>query len=162
MRDEFLQAMSLAASSVYIITTDGPGGRAGVTVSAVTSVSADPNVPTLMACIHNLAPAAAAIRMNHVFCVNLLAQDQSPISDSFAGRTGKSGVEKFDCADWLTGETGSPVLDNALAAFDCRLHHDLRVGSHHMFVGEVAGVTRRDDGAPLLYGRRNYLKTVGI
>ena len=42
MRDRFLQGMSQLASPVSVVTTDGPGGRAGVTVSAVCSVSADP------------------------------------------------------------------------------------------------------------------------
>ena len=162
MRDTFLQAMSLAASSVYVITTDGPAGKAGVTVSAVSSISADPDVPTLMACIHNQSPAAAAIRRNHVFCVNLLAQDQSEISDSFAGRTGKVGEDKFDCATWVAGPGGSPMLENALAAFECTLHHDLRVGTHHMFVGEVSEISHRQAGAPLLYGSRNYLRTEGL
>ena len=35
MRDRFLQGMSQLASPVSVVTTDGPGGRAGVTVSAV-------------------------------------------------------------------------------------------------------------------------------
>lgn len=159
MRDAFLQAMSLTASSVFIVTTDGSGGKAGVTVSAVTAVSADSETPTVMACIHNASPAAEAIRRNHVFCINLLADDQAHISDSFAGRSGKVGVDKFDCARWDTGQTGSPILNNALAALDCKLLHDLRVGTHHMFVGQLEGVQHRPEGAPLLYGSRNYLKT---
>lgn len=158
MRDSFLQAMSLAASSVYVVTTDGSGGKAGITVSAVSSVSADPDDPTLMVCIHNQSSLADAILKNRVFSVNMLADDQSYISDCFAGRNGKVGLEKFDCTEWHTAKTGSPVLTSALASFDCRLHHDLRVGSHYIFVGMVAEVTHRDSGTPLLYSSRRYMR----
>lgn len=162
MRKEFIQAMSLTASSVYVVTTDGIGGRLGVTASAVSSISADPDVPTLMACIHGESPLASAIRQNQVFCINLLADDQTHISDSFAGRTGKTGVEKFDCAEWSDAKTGSPVLENALASFDCSLLHDLKVGTHHMFVGETKAVQSRSDGVPLLYGARCYQRGARI
>ena len=37
LRARFLGGMSLAAATVNVVTTDGPGGRAGVTVSAMSS-----------------------------------------------------------------------------------------------------------------------------
>lgn len=162
MREEFIHAMSLTASSVYVVTTDGVGGRLGVTASAVSSISADPNVPTLMACIHQASPIAKAIQQNKVFCINLLACDQSDISDIFAGRTGKTGAAKFECTKWQTAQTGSPVLENALASFDCSLLHELKVGTHHMFVGETTSILSRKEGAPLLYGGRSYQKGARI
>lgn len=162
MRDKFIHAMSLTASSVYVVTTDGPAGRRGVTVSAVSSISADPNRPTLMACIHHESPTATAILDNKVFCINLLAHDQADISDVFAGRTGKTGEAKFEDTNWETDATGSPILQNALAAFDCNLHHEMRIGSHHVFIGELAAIQHRDAGAPLLYGGRGYLRASQI
>ena len=41
IRTQFLDGMSRAAFCVNVVTTDGPAGRAGVTVSAMSSVSAD-------------------------------------------------------------------------------------------------------------------------
>ncbi len=157
MREEFLQAMSKAANSVYVVTTNGEGGRVGVTVSAVTSVSADS--PSVLICVHNESPAAAAIRANQAFCVNLLAEGQAHISDSFAGLTGAKGEEKFACAQWVSGATGCPVLLDPLAAFDCALVHDLRVGSHHVFVGELRGVVVSDKQSPLVHANRAYSRT---
>ncbi len=86
IRDRFLDGMSHAACTVNIVTTDGPAGRAGVTVSAMASVSADSDWPTLLVCVHHLSPAAAKIVENGVLCVNVLRDDQSYISDTFAGR----------------------------------------------------------------------------
>ena len=48
-RDNFLQAMRRVASSVTVVTTDGPHGRHGATVSAFCSVSADP--PSVLICL---------------------------------------------------------------------------------------------------------------
>ena len=160
MRDDFLEAMSRAANSVYVVTTDGVGGRVGVTVSAVTSVSAD--APSVLICVHHASPAAAAIRRNAAFCVNLLAEGQAEISDSFAGLTGARGEEKFACASWKKGATGCPVLSEPLAAFDCELVHDLRVGSHHVFVGELRGVEVSGQKSPLIHTNRSYGKTAPI
>lgn len=162
MREQFLNAMSLAANSVYVVTTAGAKGRRGLTVSAVSSISADPDVPTLMACIHNESAVAGAILENEIFCVNLLTQGQKLISDTFAGRTGKSGEAKFDCGEWETTAAGNPVLKNALAAFDCRLLHEKRVGSHHILIGQLVSVTHQESGAPLLYGARSYLKASAL
>ena len=85
IRTRFLEGMSHAACTVNIVTTDGAAGRAGVTVSAMASVSADSEWPTLLVCVHHLSPAAARIVENGVLCVNVLRDDQSYISDTFAG-----------------------------------------------------------------------------
>lgn len=156
MQDTFLNAMSKTANSVCVVTTDGIGGKAGVTVSAMTSVSAGDPTPSLLICVHGLSPACEAIQVNRTFCANVLRDSQAGISDSFAGRTGKKGVEKFDCADWRLGETGSPILVDPLAAFDCKVVHSIKVDSHHVFVGEILEVDVAEAGDPLIYHDRNY------
>ena len=153
LRDRFLDAMSQAAATVSVVTTDGPAGRAGVTVSALCSVSAEP--PTLLVCIHHKSPVCAAVRDNGRFCVNLLGADQSPISDSFAGRLPVPGGDKFACAGWRELETGAPALEGALVALDCRVAGHQRQGSHQVFFGEVAAVAL-GAGAPLIYAQRAY------
>ena len=73
LRAAFMEGMSRAATFVAVATTDGEGGRAGVTVSSLTSVSADGEMPSLLLCIHHQSPAASAILKNRAFCANLLA-----------------------------------------------------------------------------------------
>ncbi len=48
-RDRFVDAMNRAVTGVTVVTTDGELGRFGQTVSAMSSVSAEP--PTLLICI---------------------------------------------------------------------------------------------------------------
>ncbi len=153
LRTRFVEAMSQAAATVSVVTTDGPAGRAGVTVSALCSVSADP--PTLLVCIHHRSRACAAVPGNGRFCVNLLGDHQSEISDTFAGRLPAPGGDKFACARWRALATGAPALEGALVALDCRLVARLRQGSHSVFIGAVAEVAL-GEGAPLVYAKRAY------
>ena len=47
-KQPYRDAMARLGAAVNVITTDGPGGRAGFTASAVTSVTDTP--PTLLVC----------------------------------------------------------------------------------------------------------------
>jgi flavin reductase len=156
-RGTFLAAMGRVFSMVTIVSTDGPAGRFAVTVSSAGSASADP--PLVLACINRRSPVNAAIHANGVFCINVLAVGQEHLSDCFAGRP-RDGAS-FDFAgagaDWVTGKTGSPILRDCVAAFDCVLQSSHGAGSHTVFFGRVLDVL--DSGSiPLIYGRRSYAR----
>lgn len=152
-RGAFVSAMSGAVTSVNVITTDGPGGVFGVTVSAMASVSADP--PMLLVCVNRRSPACAAIRENGVFCVNLLAVHQGDISDVFAGHPREGEAFDFRCAEWQPTVTGSTRLPDAASTFDCVVESGHDVGTHTIFVGRVVDVTATES-APLAHCRRAY------
>ena len=162
LKEQFLQGMSHAACTVNIVTTDGHGGRAGVTVSAMSSVSADTPKPTLLICVHNMSPAASSILKNGVFCVNVLRSDQSYISDTFAGRHSEEFSDKFDCADWTTQITGARRVIDPLVSFDCNVVSSDQVGTHFVFFGEVEDVFESNLGSPLIYANRAYGATTRI
>lgn len=158
LRKEFLDGMSRAANTVSVVTTDGRGGRAGVTVSAMTSVSADDDRrPSLLVCIHSHSPVAEAIQKNGVFCVNLLREQQADVADRFAGRLKREQIDKFAGAQWTTLKTGSPVVRGALVSFDCELSASLRQGSHWIFIGAVTDVSSGGETKPLVYANRQYV-----
>jgi flavin reductase (DIM6/NTAB) family NADH-FMN oxidoreductase RutF/DNA-binding transcriptional LysR family regulator len=156
IRSGFLAGMSFAAATVNIVTTDGPGGRFGVTVSAMASVSADTPRPTLLVCVHHLSPATKAILDNGVFCVNVLRDDQSYISDCFAGRYKTADGDKFSCTEWTTQVTGAPRVVDPLVAFDCRVVSSQQVGTHFVLFGEVEAIFTAGAGSPLIYANRAY------
>ncbi|MEM6620495.1 MAG: LysR substrate-binding domain-containing protein [Pseudomonadota bacterium] len=162
LRQAFLEGMSHAAATVNVVTTDGPAGRGGLTVSAMTSVSADTKKPTLLVCVHHGAAAAPVIRENGVMAINLLRDDQSFISDTFAGRFKDQIDDRFDCADWLPMASGSPRVIDPLVAFDCKIISDTRIGTHHVLVGEVTDIFTADRGTPLIYANRAYGRTARI
>ncbi len=156
LRQQFLAGMSNAAATVNVVTTDGPAGRFGVTVSAMASVSADTPKPTLLVCVHNKSSAAAAILANGVFCVNVLRDDQSYISDTFAGRIKTADGDKFSCAHWVNDITGSPRVIDPLVGFGCRVTHSELIGTHHVVFGAVEEIFTAGSGSPLIYANRAY------
>jgi flavin reductase (DIM6/NTAB) family NADH-FMN oxidoreductase RutF len=52
-------------------------------------------------------------------------------------------------------ETGSPVMKNALAAFDCRIVDRHKAGDHVILIAEVVKFSSRS-GAPLIYFASRY------
>lgn len=156
-RGAFIDAMRRAASGVTVVTTDGPAGRFGVTVSAMTSVSADP--PSVLVCVNTTSRAVDSIGANKRFCVNLLAHDQTELSDVFAGRLRRA--DRFAGFPWSTLGTGAPAFADALSCFDCRLVERHVFGSHMVFMGLVVAV-RSGVGVPLVYHDRAYCRPLSV
>lgn len=158
LRGRFIGGMAHAAATVSIVTTDGAHGRAGVTVSAMTAVSADMAKPTLLVCVHHKSSAASKIMRNGVLCVNVLRDEQAHISEIFAGRLkGASGAEdKFACARWTVQVTGAPRVVDPLVAFDCTVVSSEQVGTHYVFIGAVEDIYTHEHGLPLIYSNRSY------
>jgi flavin reductase (DIM6/NTAB) family NADH-FMN oxidoreductase RutF len=152
-RAQYVEAMSLAATGVALVSTAGPAGRWGMTISAVASVSADP--PTLLVCVNRRSPAAQAIIRNAVFRVDLLSEGQRDVADCFAGRGGGHAPFDFECAEWQETPHGVARLVGATASFGCTLDHAREVDSHLILIGRV---TEAVPGAasPLVYCRRGY------
>ena len=154
-RADFIDAMSRVANSVNVVTTNGAAGQVGVTVSAATSVTAEP--PTILVCIHELSKAVPAIKENGVFCLNVLESEQQAFSQLFAGQAAEEPAERFSAEDWTVLKTGSPVLKDGLAIFDCRVDTIHKEGTHYIFIGQVLAA-KKGDGLPLVYSQRAYAK----
>ncbi len=149
----FVQAMGRAVSGVTVVATDGKAGRFAVTVSAMSSVSAEP--PLVLACIQRRCPANRAVRENGVFSINVLAAAQAHVSDTFAGRPRQGEPFDFAVGEWRQAATGAPCLRGAVAVFDCALWSAHEAGSHTIFIGRVLAVGA-SEAAPLLYTGRRY------
>lgn len=151
---EFREAMTRHAASVCIVTTDGPAGPAGFTATSVTSISDDP--PTLLVCQYGDASSARAFRDNGVYCVNVLSAEQERLAADFAGRGGLTMEGRMGRGSWSTLETGAPVLEGALAAFDCRIVEIVEIATHAILIGEVAATGVRPDEEALIYTGRAF------
>jgi flavin reductase (DIM6/NTAB) family NADH-FMN oxidoreductase RutF len=153
LADRFRQSMRRTASGVAVLTTDGSGGRAGVTVSTLCSLSMQP--PSVIACVHRDNHALEALLANGVFAANALAADQTRVALSFAGQIPELREDRFGAGTWRTLMTGAPVLDGALASFDCRVAQSFSFGTHRIVIGEVMEVVDRS-GDPLVFADRNF------
>jgi flavin reductase (DIM6/NTAB) family NADH-FMN oxidoreductase RutF len=146
----FKLGMRQLAAAVTVVTTGGPAGeRAGLTATAVCSVSSEP--PQLLVCINSAAGTHAAIKKHGNFCVNVLASKQLPIAKRFAGHEGGTRAERFDLGDWGQLATGAPVLRGCLVNFDCTLTQESVAGTHSIFLGSVAAVSITRGLEPLAF-----------
>ncbi|MFO1034924.1 MAG: flavin reductase family protein [Hyphomicrobiales bacterium] len=162
LRQRFLEGMSRGATFVSVITTDGPAGRYGVTVSSMTPVAADGPAPSLLVCIHQRSPVVAAVLGNGRFCANLLHESQQEVAHIFSGRSKDEPLRRFEHVAWTAGSGGQPVLTGATAVFSCVLKTSMLWETHHIMVGEVCDVQLSDQPQALLYGQRAYRRAVDL
>jgi len=145
-RDAFIAAMRQVAATVTVVTTDGPGGQAGATVSAFTSLSADP--PSVLVCLKTDSRIAKAVHDNGVFCVNVLPEDAVDVAQCFAGAFDEAQPDRFEGLD-ITVTPEGPILPRA-TAFTCSLNRSLTHGSHAICIGDVTGISNAGE-QPLTY-----------
>lgn len=149
------RAMGRFATGVTVITArDGDGQPAGTTVSAVTSLSLDP--PLVLVCLDRKSRTLAAIHEHGAFAINVLGDHHEEVSNAFA-RSANHGA--WASVSHRDGATGSPLLDDAHVALDCRVERIADGGDHEIVIGRVAELHHPDEaGAPLLYYGGRYVQ----
>ena len=139
------------ATGVTIVTTvDADDVPAGFTANSFTSVSIDP--PLLLVSIAKSAYGCDIFTTARGFAVNILAQDQRELSNQFA----RAGADKFADQVWHAGISGSPVIDNVVAWFDCEHHEQVDAGDHIILIGRVLQYSYNTH-APLGFCRGAYV-----
>lgn len=150
---EFRNALGSFATGVTVITTRGPKGElVGNTASSFNAVSLDP--PLILWSLGRSAYSFKAYLSNDHFAVNVLREGQEEISARFAKALG----DKWQGLDYETGETGCPILPDALGVFECKTAYTYQGGDHVIFVGEVLRYDFDPNGKPLLFWRGDYRK----
>lgn len=150
----FRDAMARIASAVHLVTTQGPQGPIGLTATAFASVSDAP--PTVLVCLERSSRTLAAIEAAGVFGISTLPADAQELAEIFAGRKGVDGDARFASESWISLATGVPLLQRAIAAFDCRLVAAHDIASHRVLIGEVAALHSSQDASGLIYRHRRF------
>lgn len=145
-RAAFLAAMRQVASTVTVVTTEGPAGRVGATVSAFTSLSADP--PSVLVCLRADSRIARAVVTNGAFCVNILPKDAAEVARAFAGPSPEDPAARFDGLDITPGAEG-PRLARA-TVFACTLLEHIPHTTHAICIGRVVEIAVAGE-KPLTY-----------
>jgi flavin reductase (DIM6/NTAB) family NADH-FMN oxidoreductase RutF len=145
--------MARFATGVTVVAARHGPLLAGMTANAIASISIDP--PLMMASISRKSETHGAILTSHSFAVSVLSSEQQALADCFAQPTTAAKLQRFCDAPWHDAETGSPILDGAIAFFDCRLIAQHPGGDHTMFVGEIVAAGFEEEAEPLIwYGSR--------
>src|SRR4051812_23655428 len=146
---DFRTALGTFPTGVCLVTTLAPdGSRAGLTVNSFSSVSLDP--PMVLWSLARTASSAPVFRDAEYFAINVLAAGDAALSSHFA----RSGADKFAAfaQRFGPGLGGAPVLEGAVATFECHSRHRYYGGDHIIVIG--VGERYRHTGlAPLVFHR---------
>lgn len=150
--DIFRSGMRRLAAGVSIITTLGPDGPRGLTATAVCSVSVAP--PTLLCCINRNSSAHDTILETRVLAVNFLGAADQDLAARFSDVDTRSA--RFAEGRWTSLATGAPILETALAGFDCRVVSIIDGATHSVFFAEVVDGRYGAAEMPLVYFDGSY------
>jgi flavin reductase (DIM6/NTAB) family NADH-FMN oxidoreductase RutF len=145
--DVFRSVLGQFATGVTIITTRAPGGGlVGITASSFNSVSLTP--PLVLWSLSLQSGSMPVFQRNSHYVINVLAASQVDLCMRFARTKGN----RFEGVPYRTTASGIPILDGALAWFECHNRSRYAEGDHVIFVGEVERCALNADagGAPPL------------
>jgi flavin reductase (NADH)/flavin reductase len=138
------------AAAVSIIAARHEEQQAGLTATAVVSVTVDP--PRLAVFVNKNVVAADIIMKSGALCVNVLASCQDEVAKAFAGMIeGVHGDARFNYGKWESMVTSSPSLAGALVNFDCRVVKVYDESTHHAFLCEVLATKGCAEEDALIY-----------
>jgi flavin reductase (DIM6/NTAB) family NADH-FMN oxidoreductase RutF len=144
---QFRDALGGFATGVTLVTTQGPEGPLGFAANSFAAVSLEP--PLVL-----WSPGRASRRFPHFVAATYFAIHVLPVAArDWLARFARDGVG-FDGLPHGRNAEGVPVLDAALARFDCRKVAQHEGGDHVILVGEVLrAACRRDEALVFCQGR---------
>jgi len=135
---------------VYVVGVQHDGQLNAFTATWLTQVSFTP--PLVALGIKKDSHSFEMIKQGRVFSVSLLGKDQKPIAEHFVKPATVVG-DKLKEVRHRVGKTGAPVLDDAIAYFECEVREIANdLGDHAVVIGEVveAGVHRDEPALTLM------------
>lgn len=148
----FRDALGLFATGVTVVTTRDPQGQpVGVTVNSFNSVSLSP--PLVLWSLARRASTLAAFTSASHYAIHVLGAGQRALAERFAGRS----TDRWSGLGFGNGLGQAPLLEGAVAVFECRQRSRYEEGDHLILVGEVERCHHQDGASPLLFhGGRFY------
>lgn len=144
----FRGALGTFVTGVTVITTDSPEGPVAIVANSFASVSLDP--PMVL-----WSPAKSSKRFEHFagarrFAVHVLSADQRDICTAIIGS--KTAISKVPMH---LSHCGMPIIEGALATFECNLEATHDAGDHVIVVGRVTKA-HHSGGDPLVFHAGQY------
>ncbi len=147
----FRNALGTFPTGVTVVTTlDKNNMPLGFTANSFTSVSLKPKL--ILVCIDKASFNIGFFSQGESFAVNVLSESQDQISTTFATHV----ENRFEQIDWTSSVTGSPIIANVAAWFDCATDNVIDGGDHVILLGRVLAFENTTK-TPLVYLRGNYV-----
>jgi len=144
MNAKIQQAMGMLTYGIYILTTRKGEEKHGMIVSWISQISHDP--PLVMAAIRKNRRMHPIVKEAGAFALHVLDQNEKHLISRFKL---PSPAERFATVQCAEGETGAPIIKDALAFLECRVKKTVDAGDHTLFIGEAVSAAALDEGAPM-------------
>ena len=132
---------------VYVVGLKQDALLNAFTATWLTQVSFTP--PLVAVGIRKDSHSFEMIKHGRVFSVNVLGKDQKAIAEHFVKPATIMG-EKLKEVKHRAGTTGAPILEEAIAYFECQVREIANEhGDHAVIIGEVVDAGVRKDEAAL-------------
>lgn len=145
----FRQCLGQFATGVTVMSTSHDGTLSGMTANSFSSLSLDP--PLVLWSINKSSSNCRAFSNADHFAVSILSDQQIEVAQRFA----RSGGDKFDGVAWRAGLGGVPVIEKAVATFECSREAVHDGGDHLLLIGRVLRYERYT-GDALLFVQGRY------
>ena len=122
----------------------------GITMNSFSSVSLDP--PLVLVSIDLRNAILGHFLSSPFFAINILADHQERLSRTFSS----PAENRFIDVDWHPAQSGTPLLDGALAHLECSMVRTFEVGDHAVLIGEVKRAAFSKGEKPLVYFNSEY------
>lgn len=136
--EDFKAAMRALPAGITALTTACEDEVAGMIVSSLTSISADP--PMVGFFVHHDSSLRGPLERRGRFVANVLGEAHGRVMSSFLSEP--QGDARFKTGAWQRSEHGQLVLQDALASLECEVVCTQSLGTHHLVVGKIRKTSR--------------------
>jgi flavin reductase (DIM6/NTAB) family NADH-FMN oxidoreductase RutF len=158
---QFAAALAQYAAGVCLLTVQDDIDDVGTTVSSVMSVSADP--PQVAVGLTAGGYPAEVLGEVGRCGLSVLAAQHAIVASRFSSAGRPSARHLLEAVPWSRTASGAIVLNDGLAALDCRLDRLIEAGDHVLALLAVEDVpVLNPAAAPLMRLRGRYVDESGI
>ncbi|HEX8233528.1 MAG TPA: flavin reductase family protein [Caulobacteraceae bacterium] len=148
----FRRALAQFATGVAIVTAHNPEGEpVGLTVNSFNSVSLSP--PLVLFSLARGARSLPKLLRAPGYAVNILSGAQEALSRRFGG---SADASRWAAASHTPGRVKAPLIEGAVARFECEPYAAYDGGDHLILVGRVVAFEADETRTPLVFFRRGY------
>lgn len=147
-------AFARVPTAVAVIAASVDAVPIGVSVGSFSSVSLHPPLAGLF--IAAASTTWPTIQSTGGFAASVLSAAQDEVSRTFS----RSGVDRFAACSWTYSPAGRPVIEHAVAWFDCTIVQQVPAGDHTFVVGEITAMSATDEVDPLVFLGGGYTHAV--
>lgn len=158
--EDFKAALGRFATGVTVLTVRDELDDHGLTVTAFASLSLDP--PLVLASVSQSSYLHEVLLRQDLWTVSVLAAGQRSIATRFA-ETGRPSARLLlaDLPHRRGAHTDALIIEDGMAALECRTEQRVETGDHTLLIGRVLDVPYVvDQGAPLLHFTGAYTTSV--